>query len=1094
MNKILTAVAAVAAGFSAMAATQAPLWLRDVKISPDGKEIAFTYKGDIYIVPTGGGTALRLTHSSSLDSYPVWSPDSKKIAFASTREGGQDIYVMNADGSDTRRLTYNSAMETPESFSPDGKAIIFSAAIQDAPASVMFPSGRLTELYSVDITGGKPRQILSTPAQRISYLPDGKSFVYQDQKGMENEWRKHHTSSVTRDLWKYDAATGRHTNLTDHAGEDRDPVVSPDGKTLYFLSERDGGSFNVYSAPVSSPADIKRLTSFATHPVRFLSGAANGTLAMTYDGEIYTLNPGGKPAKVNITIPSADETPDERTITFTSGAESSAVSPDGKQIAFVYRGDIFVTSTDYSTTRRVTSTPQGEFSPTWGKDNRTLYYTSDRDGYNTIYKATIAREEDINFPNATLITEERVTGDKTDLMNPLMAPDGKQLAVIADRNRIAVLDVESGKLRQLTDGSTYTARDGEIMLDWSPDSRWLAATVDVHHRDPYYDIAIINAKTGELTNITDNAYMCFNPRWVMGGKAIIFMSDQYGMRNQASWGSLSDVMMAFTSKQAYDDYLLSKEDYELMKEAEKEAKKKEKDADKKDDKKDKKKDKDDADDEEDTEAITIDFDGLRDRVVRLTPFSSDIADYYVTDDGDKLYFLTSIDQGNDLWTIDLREGDVEQLKQLDAGSLSLQPDAKGDALYLLGPRMMKRMSLPSESMKNISYRGEITFSPEQEREYMFDYVIKEEDARFYDPKMHGVNWKAMAKNYRKFLPHINNNHDFAEMLSELLGELNVSHTGSGAYTSASRKPTASFGLLYDLTYTGNGLKVAEIVTGSPFDRAKTAMTPGSIITAINGVEISTSSPDELLLNKTAGKPTLVAFTTPAGEKIEEKIKPISSGMMSNLLYKRWVKRNEQIVDSLSGGRLGYVHLSSMSDGPFRTIYADVLGRWNERDGIVIDTRWNGGGRLHEDIEVLFSADQYLRQEIKGTYSGDMPSRRWLKPSIMVQGEANYSNAHGTPWVYKKKGLGKLVGMPVPGTMTSVNWVTLQDPDLYFGIPVVGYRTAEGTYLENAQLEPDIKVANDPATVVKGQDLQLEAAVKALLQDVEQWKKTAPFAK
>ncbi len=148
MNKILTAVAAVAAGFSAMAATQAPLWLRDVKISPDGKEIAFTYKGDIYIVPTGGGTALRLTHSSSLDSYPVWSPDSKKIAFASTREGGQDIYVMNADGSDTRRLTYNSAMETPESFSPDGKAIIFSAAIQDAPASVMFPSGCLTELDS----------------------------------------------------------------------------------------------------------------------------------------------------------------------------------------------------------------------------------------------------------------------------------------------------------------------------------------------------------------------------------------------------------------------------------------------------------------------------------------------------------------------------------------------------------------------------------------------------------------------------------------------------------------------------------------------------------------------------------------------------------------------------------------------------------------------------------------------------------------------------------------------------------------------------------------------------------------------------------
>ncbi len=1095
MKKILlTASLALATSLSALAASQAPLWLRDVKISPDGKEIAFTYKGDIYKVASTGGTAVRLTSNPALHMEPVWSPDSKKIAFASSREGGKDIYVMNADGSGVTRLTYNSAAETPEAFTPDGKSVVFSAAIQDAPASVMFPSGRLTELYAVDIAGGKPHQILSTPAQRISYLPDGKSFVYQDQKGMENEWRKHHTSSVTRDLWKYDAKTGRHTNLTDHAGEDRDPVVSADGSTLYFLSERDGGSFNVYSAPVSSPSSVKKLTSFTTHPVRFLSGAKDGTMAMAYDGEIYTMRPGAKAAKVNITIPASDETPVTRNLNFTSGAEDAAVSPDGKQIAFVYRGNIFVTSLDYATTKQVTSTPQGEFSPTWGSDNRTLYYASDRDGYNTIYKASIVRDEDPNFPNATLIKEERVTKDGTDLMNPLMAPDGKQLAVIADRNKIAVLNVETGKLRLLTDGSTYTSRDGGIMLDWAPDSRWLTATVDMHHRDPYYDIAIINATTGEITNITDNAYMCHSPRWVMDGKAIAFISDQYGMRNQASWGSLGDVMIAFTSKEAYDEFLLNKEDYELLKEAKKD-KKKDAPKDKKD-KKDKKNDKADKEDkaDDDVEPITIDFAGLRDRIVRITPFSSDIADVYVTDDGDKTYFLTSIDQGNDLWSVDMREGDVEQVKRLDAGSLSLQPDAKGSALYLLGPRMMKKMNLASESMTNISYRGDMTYSPAEEREYMYDYVIKEEEARFYDPKMHGVNWKQMAKDYRKFLPHINNDHDFAEMLSELLGELNVSHTGAGASSSASKAPTASLGVLYDLTYTGDGLKVAEVVTGGPFDRAASAMVPGSVITAINGQEVTASSPEELLLNKTGGKKTLVAFTTPSGEKVEETVKPVSSAYMSELLYRRWVKRNEEIVDSLSGGKLGYVHIRSMSDGPFRTIYADVLGRWNERDGIVIDTRWNGGGRLHEDIEVLFSAKEYLRQEVKGNYYGDMPSRRWLKPSIMVQGEANYSNAHGTPWVYKKKGMGKLVGMPVPGTMTSVNWVTLQDPDIYFGIPVVGYRTDEGYYLENHQLEPDIKVANDPATVVRGQDLQLEAAVKALLDDVKEWKKTAPFAK
>ena len=174
----------------------------------------------------------------------------------------------------------------------------------------------------------------------------------------------------------------------------------------------------------------------------------------------------------------------------------------------------------------------------------------------------------------------------------------------------------------------------------------------------------------------------------------------------------------------------------------------------------------------------------------------------------------------------------------------------------------------------------------------------------------------------------------------------------------------------------------------------------------------------------------------------------------------------------------------MSDDSFRKAYKDLLGRYNTREGVVIDTRWNGGGRLHEDIEVLFSGDKYFTQVVRGVETCDMPSRRWNKPSIMVQCEANYSNAHGTPWVYKHRGLGKLVGAAVPGTMTSVNWVDLQDPELYFGIPVVGYRLPDGSYLENKQLEPDIKVLNDPATVVKGADDQLRVAVETLLRDID----------
>ena len=207
--------------------------------------------------------------------------------------------------------------------------------------------------------------------------------------------------------------------------------------------------------------------------------------------------------------------------------------------------------------------------------------------------------------------------------------------------------------------------------------------------------------------------------------------------------------------------------------------------------------------------------------------------------------------------------------------------------------------------------------------------------------------------------------------------------------------------------------------------------------------------------------------------------------MSDLLYKRWVEQRAADVEKWSGGRLGYVHIEGMNDASFRTIYSDILGKYNKCEGIVIDTRYNGGGRMHEDIEILFSGQKYLTQVVRGRESCDMPSRRWNKPSIMLQCESNYSNAHGTPWVYSHQHLGKLIGAPVPGTMTSVNWVTLQDPTLIFGIPVVGYRTEEGGYLENSQLEPDIYVLNTPESLVKGEDTQLRVAVETLLKEIDQ---------
>ena len=546
-------------------------------------------------------------------------------------------------------------------------------------------------------------------------------------------------------------------------------------------------------------------------------------------------------------------------------------------------------------------------------------------------------------------------------------------------------------------------------------------------------------------------------------------------------------MLVFLNQDAYDRYRLSKEDFELLKEFEKEQKKaKEKDDEKtKDAKKskaekadkgnvnkgkadkskaDKEKSKVDsskdsnqdesADDKADQKELVVELNGIEDRIVRLTPNSSDLGSAILSKDGEDLYYFSAFEDGYDLWKMNLREKDTKRLHKLNSGWASLMLDKKGD-IFLLGSRNMQKMDAKSDALKSISYQAEMKMDLAAEREAMFDHVYKQHQKRFYNLNMHGIDWDAMTAAYRKFLPHIDNNYDFVELLSEWLGELNVSHTGGRYSPRSNGDVTSNLGLLFDWNYQGKGMQIAEIIEKGPFDHSRTKVKAGCIIEKINGDEIAPDKDITALLNNKAGKKTLISLYDPQNkERWEEVVKPITSGQLNGLLYKRWVTQRAADVEKWSGGRLGYVHIQSMGDGSFRTVYSDILGKYNNCDGIVIDTRFNGGGRLN----------------------------------IMLQCEANYSNAHGTPWVYKHRNIGKLVGMPVPGTMTSVSWETLQDPSLVFGIPIIGYHLPDGSYLENTQLEPDIKVANSPETVVKGEDTQLKMAVDELLKEIDSQKK------
>lgn len=1109
MKKQLISIllASIATTASAAPADNTARWLRDVQISPDGTQIAFCYKGDIYKVGVNGGVATRLTTQPSYEANPIWSPDGKQIAFASDRNGNYDVFVMPAEGGRAKRLTYNSTSEIPAAFTPDGNSVLYNAAIQRQAESMLFSTRSMPELYSVPVAGGRPVQMLGTPAEAICFTKDGKQMLYQDKKGFEDDFRKHHTSSITRDLWLYDLKTRKHTNITKRGGEDRNPVLSPDGKTVYFLSERNGGSFNIWSFPYADATKVTPVTNYKDYPVRFLSTSTNGTLCYGFDGDIYTLQPGQAAKKVSVSITRDDE--DVISEITGRSASQATVSRDGKQVAFVSRGEIFVTMTGYATTRQITHTAAAEASPSFSPDGRSLVYSSYRDGHWQLYRSTISRKDDPNFPNSLSFKEEHIAKSDLDCTYPQYSPDGKEIAFIKDRTKLVVLSVASGKVREITDGTQWMSRSGGFEYNWSPDGKWFAVDFIGNKRDPYYDIGIVSAQGGKVTNITQSAYASSQPVWVLDGNAILFANERFGMRNHASWGSEEDEFLVFLNQDAYDRFRLSEEDYKTLKEVE-EANKKaaaKKAAEKKDsakkpakgkasaaknasDTKDNKDGKDDKDGKDGKDAaaktITVELDGIQDRIVRVTPNSSSLQTGILSKDGETLYFIaSSIGKDSELWSVNLRKRESKMMQTLKGSAGHMEMDKDGN-IYILGSEMRK-MDGKTSKMESITFDATMKLNLYDERQFLLDYVRHEVGERFYNTNMHGVKWDALIDHYAQFLPHIANNYDFQELLSEILGELNVSHTGSRYYRPSMKgdDATASLGLLFDQTYQGEGMKVTEVIAGGPFDRKLSKVKPGAVITAIDGEQLTSSMDIAQLLNGKAKKKTLVAFK----DGHEEVVLPITTAQQTALLYERWVKRCEHIVDSVSGGRLGYVHLESMGDPSFRTAYSAMLGKYNLRDGCVIDTRWNGGGRLHEDIEILTSGKKYLTQMVRGVESCDMPSRRYNKPTIMVQCEANYSNAHGTPWVYQHMGIGHLVGAPVPGTMTSVNWVTTQDTSLIFGIPVVGYLQEDGkTYLENCQLEPDFLILNTPEDITRGTDAQLIFATKQLLKEIDAQKK------
>lgn len=1054
-------------------AQDSPLWLRRNDISPDGTKIVFNYKGDLYVVPTAGGEAQQITTNSAYDTDPMWTADGKEIIFASYREKGKDIYKVSEKGGAPVRLTTHPANETPLAVLEDGR-ILYTAAIQQDATYGDFPGN--AQLYIIGKDGGKAQQVTSLPVSALSVNKEG-TIIYEDWKGYEDALRKHHTSSVTRDIWVYRPAAGEKkftingqgsfTKLSGFKGEDRNPVFDADGNTFYYLSEADG-TINVYKSSLNAPEKTEQLTFFKGNPVRHLSVADNGTMSFSYDGELYRMNKGSQPEKININIVT-DQT--QRPVveqTITSGADDLAVSPDGKEIAIVLRGDVFVTSAEHRTTKRITNTAVQERGVSFSKDGRTLYYASERNGHWGIWATSLTDKNDKGFTYAVKMEEKLITKPGETCFQMQVSPDGKMIAYLKDRTAVAVMDIKSGKETILLDKSVnYSYQDGDQNFAWSPESRYILCNYQANGGWNNEDVALINVETGEITDLTESGYTDSNFKWALGGKAMTWASDKAGYRSHGSWGAEDDIYIMFFDGKRYLDFQMDKEEREIADMM-------------KDDKEKKEEKKDSLKAEKKQPELELQLDDRKDRIIRLTRSSGRLGDHYLTADGKKLYYMVRLESGMDLCMLDIESGSVKVVSKGVYGSIYPGPDDKH--VYILSGSGISKMSTANGSRENISFSGDFEYKAAEEREYIFNHTWKQVNEKFYVADIHGIDWEGYKKTYEKFLPHIDNNFDFQEMLSEMLGELNGSHTGA-RYQYRSGLNIADLGVLYDLDYAGDGLKIKEVVKGGTLYIQDPEIKAGDIIEAIDGVKITVDMNWYDLLKMKAGKKMLISISKGGKKAVDMYVTPASS--MSAQLYKRWVEQRAEMVKKLSNGRVGYVHVEGMDSESFRRVYSDLLGKYRTCEAVIVDTRHNGGGWLHDDLATLLDGTGYIRFEPRGQYIGTEPYNKWTKPSCVLVGEDNYSDACGFPYVYKTLGIGKLIGAPVPGTMTAVWWETQIDPSLVFGIPQVGaIAVEEGRYLENMQIEPDILVYNDPASVLRGEDKQLEAAVAEMLKTID----------
>ncbi len=1087
----------IAASASSLAAQEKVRLASSPALSPDGTKLAFSWRGDIWIVGSGGGVARPLTLHAGLDTSPAFSPDGKSIAFNSDRGGAQHAYVVPVSGGTPRQLTFHSEGCRVEGWYPDGRGLLVSADRDHFWK-------RTERFFRIDTEKRAGEQLLFDDyGQNGSLSPDGKRLLFTREGTAW--WRKGYRGSQASQVWLYQIDSKKFQKLLDEPTEARYPLWAPDGKGFYYVGGQ-SGSLNLWYQAFRG-GEKKQLSQFDDDSVVMPCISGDGkTIVFRHLFDLHRFQPGidQAPKRLNITV-RADLIPDKIQRRQLDKADDVAFSDDGLELAMISGGDVWVMDTELREPRQVTSTPEEERDPVFALDGKAILFASDSGGQSDLWKAERADEGRYWWQNSEFKLT-RLTNDVEVEEDLRSSPTGKELAFIRGRGDLWLIGTDGKNERRLIE--SWNRPD----YDWSPDGKWL---VYARYDDQFnHDVWVwpIDASREPL-NLSRHPDNDGNPVWSPDGKAIAFTGCRFGTE--------VDIYLVYLTKE--EDETTSR-DRKIREAVEKIEKARSKTAaepaagaphatkpegQKPDEKKPEGKEPAQADQAEEKKAeakppatspekklpvVRIDFDGIGDRLRRVSIGDTSEERLFWSHDSKRLAFTAKINGQEGTYTISPPDDLSPKLLIAKTGN---------NARWIArGNQVLWRVDDVPGSLSADGKLTAFSFAACQEVDSparfqaAFDLCWRVMRDDYYDGALNHRNWDEIRRKYTDVAREAIDGRGLAEVVSLMLGELNGSHLGfaprlpSESAKDTWNEATPHFGLRFVPDYPGPGLKVRDVIQRSPADQAKSRILAGEIVTAVDGRAIDPAMDLTEVTNGRLDRDVHLSVRNAQGKERDVTVRPITYAAARGLLYESWIKQNRAAVAKASGGKLGYLHIRAMDMGSFYRFEQELYDAGAGKEGLVIDVRENGGGSTTDHLLTALTQPVHAIAVPRGGTPGYPQDRRvyatWDKPIVVLCNQNSFSNAEIFSHAIKNLGRGKLVGTPTAGAVISTGATSIMDMGT-LRLPHRGWFLAKtGEDMELSGAVPDAIVWPNPGEMPQGVDRQLDKAVAILQADVKKW--------